>query len=468
MRIDLSELSNDLGADHVLTDVSEMAKYLADPLGVETIAPLAVVRPGSAQSVARVVNWCRQNDVQIVVQGGLTGLVSGAVPVATGSTLLLSMERMKAVRELDVVDQSITVEAGAVLADVKALAVEAGLYLPLSHGGEGSSQIGGNLSTNAGGINALRYGTARDQVLGLEVVLPDGRIWNGLRKLRKNTAGYDLKHIFIGAEGTLGVITATVLKLRPLPTQRATAWVALDDHKRALPLLQKLQTGLGETLSAVELMSRTAIDLALTVPDTRLPLDTPAPWYVLIETETAAAAISLEPALLSVLEHTLESGLISDATVAQSEAQRLTFWTLREAIAVGFIGDQSSIKSDTAVPVSSISQCIDSATERLTAYLPDIRCAPFGHVGDGNIHFNVLRPKSMAQSDFGAHASAIRKILNEEALKFGGTISAEHGIGTLKPKSLIACLSSVERELMQKVRAAVSVESGLNQSVIDL
>lgn len=237
MRIDLSELSETLGANHVLTDVSDITKYLADPLGVETTKPLVAVRPDSAQAVAFVVRWCRDNDVQIVVQGGLTGLVSGAVPIATAPPLILSMERMRAVRELDIVNQLITVDAGAVLADIKAQAVEAWLYLPLSHGGEGSSQIGGNLSTNAGGINALRYGTARDQVLGLGAVLPDGRIWNGLRKLRKNTAGYDLKHIFIGAEGTLGVITAAVLKLRPFPTQRATAWVALDDHKSALPLL---------------------------------------------------------------------------------------------------------------------------------------------------------------------------------------------------------------------------------------
>ncbi len=215
-------------------------------------------------------------------------------------------------------------------------------------------------------------------------------------------------------------------------------------------------------------MSRTAIDLALTVPGTRLPLDEATPWYVLIEAETAAAAFSLEPALIAVLEPALESGLISDATVAQSETQRIAFWTLREAIAVAFIGDPSSIKSDTAVPVSSISECIDSATKRLMDYLPEIRCAPFGHVGDGNIHFNVLRPENMPQADFGAHASTIRKMLNEEALKFGGTISAEHGIGTLKPKALSAYLSSVEREIMQKMRAAISVDSGLNQMVTGL
>lgn len=215
-------------------------------------------------------------------------------------------------------------------------------------------------------------------------------------------------------------------------------------------------------------MSRTAIDLALAVPDTRLPLDAPAPWYVLIEAETAAAAFSLEPALFALLEPALESGLISDATVAQSETQRLAFWTLREAIAVAFVGDPSGIKSDTAVPVSRIPECVESATKPLVDYLPDIRCAPFGHVGDGNIHFNVLRPENMPQSDFSAHASTIRKMLNEEALKFGGTISAEHGIGTLKPKALTACLSSVEREIMQKMRAAISVKSLLNGAVTGL
>ncbi|MEM5492964.1 FAD-binding oxidoreductase [Hoeflea sp. AS16] len=468
MTFDLTVLSQRLGANQVLTEAADMAKYLADPLGADVVAPLAVVRPDSTKAVADTVKWCTGHGIGIVVQGGLTGLVSGAVPVSSSPCLILSMERMRAVRDLDPVNQSITVEAGAVLADVKSVAEQAGLYLPLSHGGEGSSQIGGNLSTNAGGINALRYGTARDQVLGLEVVLPDGSIWNGLRKLRKNTAGYDLKHLFIGAEGTLGIITAAVLKLRPLPTQRATAWIALETPEAALSLLQILQTQLGETLSAFELLSHTAIDLALGMPGTRLPLDQPAPWYALIETETAAAAFALEPALLESLGAALETGLISDAVLAQSQAQRLAFWALREAIAAAFIEDKTSIKTDTAVPVSEIAASIHSTTGSLTAYLPGVRCAPFGHVGDGNIHFNVLRPVTMTSAEFAKHVPGIRSILELEALKFGGTISAEHGIGTLKSKALAGTQDPIEREIMQRVRAAFDTGSCLNRSATGL
>lgn len=465
MTVDLAALQQRLGAKHVLTDTADMGKYLADPLGAAVVTPHAVVRPASAAEVAYVVAWCRGNGVGLTVQGGLTGLVSGAVPVIGPPGLILSMERMRAVRELDPVNRSITVEAGAVLADVKAQVEHAGLYLPLSHGGEGSSQIGGNLSTNAGGINALRYGTARDQVLGLEVVLPDGRLWNGLRKLRKNTAGCDLKHLFIGAEGRLGIITAAVLKLHALPARRATAWVALETPEAALDLLARLQSQLGELLSAFELLSHEAIDCALTIPGTRLPLDSSAPWYVLIETETSASALDLEPILLDGLDAALERGLIRDAALAQSHAQRQAFWALREAIAAAFIEDRSSIKSDTAVPVSEIAASIVSATASLTGYLPGIRCVPFGHAGDGNIHFNVLRPRTMEPADFAVLMPQIRAILDAEALKFGGTISAEHGIGTLKAGALAACQPAVERDILQRLREALDAEHCLNPAL---
>ena len=467
MLSDFNQLVAELGSKSVITDPSAMALYLQDPIGARVKPPLAILRPDSSDKVAKAVKWCRRHHLPIVPQGGLTGLCSAAVPTEPGvSSVILSMSRLNRIRELDTRNNTITVEAGVVLADIRLAAEKAGRYFPLSHGGEGSSQIGGNLSTNSGGNNAVGYGTAQDQVLGLEVVLPDGTLWRGLRQLRKNTAGYDLKHLFIGAEGTLGLITAAVLKLRPYPQNRATAFVAVENPEKALTLLRDLETHIGETVSAFELLSRSAVSSALEIESARYPLDKMHAWNLLVEVETAARSFDLENALEAGLSEALQTDTILDAAIAQSTSQRDAFWHLRESIATVFVADKSSLKSDTAVPVSRVPEFISNTHKAVCALLPDARPAPFGHLGDGNIHFNVVRPATMSSEDFCVRWDDIAGVIEEQALKLGGTISAEHGIGRLKRDDFIRFSDSVETALMKKLRQALDLDGRMNSGVL--
>ena len=454
-----------LGEKAVLSAPRDMEKYLDDLQGVTATRPIAVLRPDCTDQVAAAVKWCRSNHLSIVPQGGLTGLTGAAVPTGPAASAIISLERMNAIREVDLDNNSMTVDAGVVLARVQAAAKQAGRYFPLHHGGQESSQIGGNLATNAGGINALRYGTARDQVLGLEVVLPDGTIWNGLRKLRKNTAGYDLKHLFIGSEGTLGLITGAVLKLGSYPHNRTTAFVAIASVEAALHLLHILKDQLGEVISVFELMSKAALNFGEAAGNTRRPLDQHSDWYLLVEAETSAKGFDLEEALMAALFETNETGLVQDAAIAQSASQRQDFWNLREAIAAGFVDDKSTIKCDTAVPVAALPEYLRATADALTKYLPGVRPVPFGHLGDGNIHFNIARPIDMDAETFMRHRAQLSTIVEQEALKLNGTISAEHGIGSLKKHRFEKETDPIELSLLKNVRRAFDPDGHMNPNV---
>lgn len=462
----IGELLDQLGPNGVIADRDGMIRYLDDPLATISTPPLAVLRPASSEEASAIMRWSEAHGIAVVPQGGLTGLVRGAVPGALEQCVIVSLDRMARIRAFDAEGGTMTVDAGAILADVRAAAAAQDFYFPLFHGAIGSSQIGGNLSTNAGGNNALRYGTARDQVLGLEVVLPDGRLWNGLKALRKNTAGYDLKQMFIGAEGSLGLITGAVLKLRPAPRNRASAFVAVRNPTEALKLLRLLSGHLGETIAAFELMSEAALEAALHMEGTRYPLENRASWSVLVEAETPALTHDLAAGLEAGLAEAFEQDLVLDAAISQSDTQREAFWGLREGIASALIEDKSCLKSDTAVPVSQVPAYMENAARAVTAYLPGIRPTPFGHLGDGNIHFNLMRPVDMEPDTFREHWHKLTELLAIEAVGLGGTLSAEHGIGRLKRDELQQFADPVSLDLMRRVKAALDPNGRMNPGVI--
>lgn len=455
-----------LGQNGVITAAKDMEKYLDDPLAMKSIAPIAILRPKCTKEVQIAVQWARENDYVIIPQGGLTGLTSAAVPAQNQNAVILSLDRMNAIRKLNALDQTLEVEAGAVLGDVRKFVQDEGFYFPLFHGAQGSSQIGGNLSTNSGGNNALRYGTARDQVLGLEVVLANGEVWDGLRRLRKNTAGYDLRQLFIGSEGTLGIITAAVLKLRLMPNCRATAFVALSSPDEALKLLSKLSRDLGETVSAFELISEPAYDIGIDAQNLRRPLEDKAPWYALVEAETPSEDFQLQEIIERSLGEALESELILDAAIAQNVSQRDALWQIRESIPARFVEDKSTLKMDTAVPVDAIPEFLVKATKAVEDKMPGIRATPFGHLGDGNIHFNMLRPKTMDGHEFRRHWEEITQVVCDVALELGGTISAEHGIGRLKRAEFLETVDSVSLHLMKAMKTAIDPDNRLNPGVL--
>lgn len=448
-----------------IDDPAEMEPYVTEQRGLwRGVTPL-VVRPKSTEEVARIVRLCARNSTPIVPQAGNTGLCGGAVPHDDGAEILLNVSRMNKVRGIAPLENTITVEAGCILADIQAVADGAGRLFPLSLAAEGSCQIGGNLSTNAGGTGVLRYGSARDLVLGLEVVLPDGRVWDGLRHLRKDNTGYDLKHLFIGAEGTLGIITAAVLKLFPRPAEFKTALVALPDVPQALELLIKLREGAGDRVSAFELMPHTLIDLVVqNFPDIASPFAAAYPWYVLVEISAASGqdAATQGAILESSLAEAMESGLARDAVVAQSEAQRQALWKIRETApeAQKFLG--ASIKHDISVPLSAIASFIERASAAVEKVTPGARVLAFGHVGDGNVHFNVSEPPATAGDSFLEQSAALTHAVYEIVADLGGSISAEHGLGQLKREDVRRYKTDIEMELMQRVKDALDPQGIMN------
>lgn len=455
-----------LGPKGVLSEPADMAGYLDDLQAVKAGRPHAVLRPASATETCAALRYCAENGLAVIPQGGLTGLTGAAVPAGLDGAVILSTGRMNAIRSVDAEGGTMVAEAGAILADIRAAAEAENRYFPLHHGAVGSSQIGGNLSTNAGGNNALRYGTSRDQVLGLEVALPDGRLWDGLRALPKNTAGYDLRQLFIGAEGTLGIITAATLKLRPFPSNRVTAFAAVPTPSDALKLLRHLETQLGETISAFELLSDSALGFALQASGTTYPLEDRSPWAVLVEAETAAIGWDLGSALEAGLASAIETGLSTDAAIAQNGAQRQALWHLRESIATVMVEDKSSLKSDTAVPISAIPAFIEAAGRAVSAFMPGARLPSFGHLGDGNIHFNVVRPVEMEPGKFRARWDDLAHLIAKEALALGGTISAEHGIGRLKRDALAEFGDPVGLDLMRRLKNALDPDRRMNPGAI--
>ena len=441
--------------------------YLREWRGLYHGAAAAVVAPASTEEVAAVVRACAEARIGIVPQSGNTGLCGGAAPDASGTQVLLSLRRMNRVREVDPANDTLTVEAGCVLADIQRTAAEADRLFPLSLAAEGSCMLGGNLATNAGGTNVLRYGNTRDLCLGLEVVLADGRIWNGLTGLRKDNSRYDLKDLFIGSEGTLGVITAAVLRLFPRPRQVQTALLALDSPATAVALLPELREAGGDTLTACELMSRASLEMAVHhVPGCRDPLDAPHPWYLLVELSTPQVGDGLRGALEGALEQAMGNDRVRDGVVAESLEQGRALWHLRESIPEGQTRDGASIKHDVSVAVSRLPQFVEEATARVEAALPGVRVCPFGHVGDGNLHFNLSQPEGMDPDTFRGHWDAFNRIVHDVVADLGGSIAAEHGVGQLKVAELERLKDPVELELMRSVKRALDPAGIMNPGKI--
>jgi FAD/FMN-containing dehydrogenase len=440
-------LADIVGASNVLTAPEDTKPYLTDWRKQYSGPAECVVRPASTAEVARVVALCAQEDVAVVPQGGNTGLCGGSVPTGARRELVLSLSRMNRIRSLDALNDTVTAEAGCVLAAVQSAAAQAGRLFPLSLAAEGSCQIGGNLSTNAGGVNVLRYGTAREQVLGLEVVLPDGAVWNGLRGLRKDNTGYDLKQLFLGAEGTLGVITAAVLRLYPRPSASATAWIGLDSPRAAVELLAELRRRLGERISAFELVSRACLEAVLGhLRDARDPLPAAHPWYVLCELADSGAQASLE-------ERAAEALSGRDAVLAQSGEQARALWRLRESIPEAQF---SNVKHDISVPVSRIPEFVEQAGRALRASFGDIQVYCFGHVGDGNLHYNI-GPRGLLE-----RRDAVSAVVYEVVDRLEGSISAEHGLGQLKREAIRDHKEALELELMRALKRTLDPRGIMN------
>ena len=456
----IRHLQNILGPEGWLAADEDKAPYLQewrDKFHGET--PL-VMRPASTAEVAQILAYCNEQRLAVVPQGGNTGLCGGAMP--KDGELLLSLGRMKRIRDIDTDNFTITVEAGCILADIHRAAAERQRLFPLHIGAEGSCQIGGNLSTNAGGTAVLRYGNMRELTLGLEVVLANGEIWDGLRGLRKDNTGYDLKQLFIGAEGTLGVITAAVLKLFPLPRRRAVALAGLKTCEQAVELLSRSKERAGDRLTGFELMNKLSLELVgRHLPECATPVPLSQPWYVLIELSDTDEA-PLDEKLQHILEGAWEADLIEDAHVASSLTQADRLWRMRHAISEAQKHEGGSIKHDISVPVSQVAAFIARADHAVAAMIPGFRSIAFGHVGDGNIHYNPLQPRNMAKTEFLDRWAEVAETVHDIAASLGGSISAEHGLGQLKNRDLPRYKSAVEIAMMRKLKAALDPHGILN------
>jgi FAD/FMN-containing dehydrogenase len=453
----LDELIAIVGQKACVTDQDELEPNLTEWRDIYHGRTLAMVSPATTQEVSDIVRVCAAADTGIVPQGGNTGLCGGAIPDESGEQVLMSLSRLNRIRSIDPDDFSMVAEAGCILATLQQEALEAGRYFPLSLGAEGSCQIGGNLSTNAGGINVIRYGTARQQVLGLEVVLADGTIINGLRSLRKDTAGYDLKQLFVGSEGTLGIITAACLRLYPQPGETVTAMIALGNADAAVSLLGELRKRLADRVEAFELISKRALDFVQRhIPGAGISLDIGGDWYVLIE-----AALGDDRQLLDlVLESALQKNLIHDAVVAKNAGEAEALWRMRHSISEAQKFEGPSIKHDIAVPIAKIQDFMKTCEDKLSALEPTARPVIFGHVGDGNLHYNLTVPEEIAEDQL--RAERITMTIYDLVADLGGSFSAEHGIGARKRGYLEHYRGDVEIALMRRLKAALDPHNTLN------
>jgi FAD/FMN-containing dehydrogenase len=457
----LNKIRAIVGPQGVVTDPAQMPAYLVDRREYYQGRVAMIVRPRSTAEVARIVQICQQSRIGIVPQGGNTGLCGGATPDASGTQMLLCLSRMNAIREVDPIDFTMTVEAGAILQNVQEAAAAHDLYFPLDLAAKGSCQIGGNLSTNAGGNNVLRYGNARELVLGLEVVLPDGRVWDGLRKLRKDNTGYDLKQLFLGAEGTLGVITAAVLRLFPKPQGVQTAFIAVPDPAAAGRLLRRARAVSGDAVSSFEYLSRLAVELVQEhSPGTRDPLAQTYRHYVLAELSSAGREDHLRSMLENAMEAGLQAGEVLDGVIATSAGQRAELWRIRETVPDA---QRSSVKNDVSVPISQVPAFLRAADELVQRVAPGARPCPFGHIGDGNIHYNILRPPGADAVHFRKTAGGrLIEEISRLVMQMGGSFSAEHGIGQLRRDFLLTHKQSSAIDLMRAIKAAVDPAGIMN------
>jgi FAD/FMN-containing dehydrogenase len=458
----LAGLAQIVGAAHVVTDPDFIAGHVVEPRGLYRGKALALVRPASTGETAQVVALCNRLRAPLVPQGGNTGLVGGQTPDSTGSEIILSLRRMSRIREIDPDANVMIAEAGVTLANAQAAAQEVDRLFPLSLASEGSCTIGGNLSTNAGGVAVIAYGNARDLAIGLEVVLADGRVINGLSKLRKDNSGYDLKNLFVGAEGTLGIVTAAALKLFPNPRSRATAFVGLSDPARALSLLKTAHQFAGGGVTSFELIPRIGIDFVLAhTRGARDPLASPHAWYVLVEISSQMAT-GADHAMESMLEQALEQGMVEDATIVASQEQRQAFWLLRESLSEVQGREGGSIKHDISVPVGATPDFLARASQAVETYMPGARVVAFGHLCDGNIHFNVSQPIGADKTAFLAQWKAMNKVVHDVVAQFHGSISAEHGIGQLKRELLNSTKDPVALDVMRAIKSLLDPHGILN------
>jgi FAD/FMN-containing dehydrogenase len=452
-----------LGERGVLTDPADTAPYCEDWRRLYRGRTPAVLRPATVEQVAEAVRLCAERAVPIVPQGGNTSMVGGAAVSEEGDQIILSLSRMNRVRAIDPIDMTMEIEAGVTLKAAQEAAAEAKCLLPLSISSEGSAQIGGVLATNAGGNNTVRYGNARDLVLGLEVVLPDGQVWNGLRRLHKDNTGYCLRQLFVGSEGTLGVITAAVLKLYPQPREIAVALCAVASPEAALELFNRLQQHDAAAIQAYEYMSGAGMELVLRhIPGATLPLAQPAAHYVLVELATPRQGAELRASLEELLAAAMEAGTVADAVIAESEAQRAALWKLREEHSEAQKLAGASVKNDVSVPVSKVPELIRRATEACERLVPRIRCVPFGHLGDGNIHFNLVQPEGADPDAFLARDHELMDAVNAVVRTLDGSFSAEHGIGKLKPYMMPEWRGGAELDLMRRIKAALDPKGLMN------
>ena len=460
-------LENCLGPKGILSAENDLAPYLKESRGLWTGWAPFMAMPATTAEVAETVKLCREAGVAIIPQGGNTSRVAGAFAREEDGAILVNLKRMDRVLELDPLDNSITVEAGCVLQTVQEKAAAADRLFPLSLGAEGSCQIGGNIASNAGGIQVLRYGNMRDLVLGLEVVLPDGQVWSGLKSLRKNNTGYDLKHLFIAAEGTLGIITAATLKLFPLPKETVSLFAALTDLDAACQVLARAQDATGGQVVGCELIPRIALECTLTqAPDIRNPLSDMHEWYVLMKASAGRENAGLRETLEAMLAEAYEEELVADATVAASEGQSQALWRIREVLVEAQALGGASIKHDISVPVSKIPTFIREANAAVAALVPGIRPYPYGHMGDGNVHYNLTQPKEVAAEDFLARQPEIQERVHDIALALGGSISAEHGVGLTKLKEIARVTPPVQLELMRTIKKTLDPDGLMNPGKI--
>ena len=460
----LAKITDTVGAAHVLTDPDQTARYLVDERRIYQGRASAVVRPGSTAQTSRVVTICNEHDIAMVPQGGNTGYCGGATPDDSGNQLVISLERLDRIVNVDTHAYTMTLEAGVILSDAQHAAREQGLLFPLSMGSQGSCQIGGNLSTNAGGVSVLKYGTARELVLGLEVVLPDGRVLDQLSALRKDNTGYDLKQLFLGAEGTLGVITAAVVKLYSVSSTRGVAWGAVADVNAAYELLARLRAASGDAVTSFEYVSSASLAyVTSTLDDVNTPLPNDFAHYVLVEWMADADSGTRIGIVELALDEAIQAGVVLDAVVAQNENQRRALWHIRESIPAAEKKLGGSIKHDVSVALTDVSGYVERAREAIVKGWPDARLSIYGHIGDGNVHFNVLAPCGVDASEFKQRFGAdISQTVHDLAHELNGSFSAEHGIGMLKRELLADYSSPTALDLMRTLKRALDPKGLMN------
>ncbi|SON54744.1 putative FAD-linked oxidoreductase [Hartmannibacter diazotrophicus] len=452
-----------VGAANALTDPVDIAPYVVEWRDLYLGRTPLVLKPGSTQEVAEVLKLAHETGTAIVPQGGNTGLVGGQTPDETGAEIVLSLSRLNRIRDVDPAGDTVTVEAGVVLQALHDAAAETGRLFPLTLGSMGSCQVGGNIATNAGGTAVLSYGNMRAQVLGLEVVLADGRIWNGLKRLHKDNSGYDMKQLFIGSEGTIGVITAAVLRLQPQPAGIEVAFVGMPGPEEALKLLTLARSRAGAMLTGFELMPRMGLEFTLRhLAGARDPLEASHDWYVLCEISSTSEAEVARRVMEQVLGEALEDGIVTDAAIAQSMDQAAAFWKLRHGMSEVQKHEGGSIKHDVSVPVDQVPAFLRSAIAAVEAFMPDCRPIPFGHLGDGNIHFNVSQPIGMDKEAYLANWDAMNEVVHAIVGEFGGSVAAEHGVGRLKRGLIERVKDPVELEMLRALKKTFDPKGILN------